>query len=469
MPLAGPLKPGWLNESVYVDHAGIRWVTLQEASLTNHLPTTSLYRWSCEKRGKSRGPKTKGCRYLPEGRPIKHQWIPPSYPRRVDQVLVLLEDDVKAAQVARDQCGAATQRATARGKPYKDDEGVFLTLREFEALYKEATAGFLDYWSKRPSRRAPGRKAPFAKSIPARSAHGPKEVAGYCNADIDAILAGEESEHINTGERGKRLKKQLAREARKFLKSYLRKQGPQPAAAVIEQAQMEGIGEGRLWRAKRELKVKATRIGEGAWYWHLPCQRLPEGDEQKAIAFLEQQLDDAGGHVPVKKLRRDADKAGIKLYVLRCAAKRIDVEPRLNGRRWEWRYRPAKSEDDAATKFLKDALREGPVASAALLAWAADAGITRHTLLKAKAALGIEHHHKKDGPYYWCLPGQWTGQRRPFHLPRHRRRPGRPSPRRSRQTRPGPAKIPRAIPHPASRSYRAHFSSAFCKRLRARP
>jgi hypothetical protein len=84
------------------------------------------------------------------------------------------------------------------------------------------------------------------------------------------------------------------------------------------------------------------------------------------------------------------------------------VESVFDGKRglWAWRRRPAESEDERATRLLREALASGPVLSRVLLARAAEAGITRHFLRRAARGLGVEPQHRKDQPYYWCLPGQ---------------------------------------------------------------
>ena len=59
-------------------------------------------------------------------------------------------------------------------------------------------------------------------------------------------------------------------EAKEFLESNL-SGGAVLSATLIEQARAVSIGGRTLWRAKKELKIKARKqFGNGAWEWSLP-------------------------------------------------------------------------------------------------------------------------------------------------------------------------------------------------------
>jgi hypothetical protein len=48
--------------------------------------------------------------------------------------------------------------------------------------------------------------------------------------------------------------------------------GPKPSPEIEEAAEADGISRRTLFRAKKELGVRAKKE-EGGWYWHPPQQR----------------------------------------------------------------------------------------------------------------------------------------------------------------------------------------------------
>src|SRR5262249_28620358 len=71
--------------------------------------------------------------------------------------------------------------------------------------------------------------------------------------------------------------------------------------------------------------------------------------------------------------------------------------------------RSERRERDEAATFLRDILRDGPVASKQIAADATANGIARSTLWRAKSDLGTtaERARKVEGntgPWYWALP-----------------------------------------------------------------
>jgi len=53
--------------------------------------------------------------------------------------------------------------------------------------------------------------------------------------------------------------------------------GAMESGKLIELAAAEGIKERTLWRAKKELNVKARAIGGKQWEWCLPAECLQDG------------------------------------------------------------------------------------------------------------------------------------------------------------------------------------------------
>jgi hypothetical protein len=183
-----PLAPGWVDESTYRDEAGA-WLTLEGVRDKHRLPVRSVRRWA--------DPDGSGCRFLEGGRPLRSQMVNPARPRARGRVLVALESDVLALKDKRLPGGPAV--------PYRDGDGVWLTAKEVEARYP-VTRRLVQWWAGRPSRLHPG-KAIWSRPIPNAARHrrgSPGRVTVYLEAHVQACVAGRESRHPNTGNRGGR-------------------------------------------------------------------------------------------------------------------------------------------------------------------------------------------------------------------------------------------------------------------------
>ena len=68
-------------------------------------------------------------------------------------------------------------------------------------------------------------------------------------------------------------------DAKKFLRETLA-QGPRPAADMEDEADANGIAPATLKRARKELNIRAFKLGR-AWYWELPRPKAKEEDHQE--------------------------------------------------------------------------------------------------------------------------------------------------------------------------------------------
>jgi len=65
----------------------------------------------------------------------------------------------------------------------------------------------------------------------------------------------------------------------KFLREALA-QGPRSAVDMEDEADANGIAPATLKRARKELNIRAFKLGR-AWYWELPRPKAKEEDHQE--------------------------------------------------------------------------------------------------------------------------------------------------------------------------------------------
>ncbi len=252
----------WQKQSAYKDDVGT-WLTAPGVVARFKIPSSNLHRW---------GKKQEDCRFL-GGRPIRTQWVP-----ELGQLVYLLTDV--------EQVAAGMRAAKGRAAPFRDQDGrTWLTNRQVRDAHGVSQA-FCCHWARTHSRVRPGQKVLRSRKIvnPERHKRGsPGKVWVYLQADVEAVLRGEESSYKAPRYVGYRSWSDVQRWLADLLSA-----GPVLRDEVLAQARKQRISHCKLWEAKVVLLIESRRAWDGRWFWCRRDQATPQpaGGKESALYDL---------------------------------------------------------------------------------------------------------------------------------------------------------------------------------------
>jgi hypothetical protein len=286
----------WTDHQTYLDGSGVEWLTEIGAAERFNVPRTVLRRYQDR---------------------IEHQFIRPPIVRADNTVRVFVVSSTDASG-SRESLRQFAERyhASAKSKTRAKGKTTSPTLTKAEAMeeYNIPTKMFFSYWSGKTTRRR-GDGEPALRTV--QSEFNPHKGQGlrsrirYNREDIEAILAGEESEHPRVGRPCRpRPGARTNNDALRIVLKFLQDKAPVLRAEVYSFAREQKISHSQLLWCRRELmaqkgkrKLHCETVGGGAnkvCYWCLGKQkpsRLEHAPVLRcAVEFLQRALANGKEH-----------------------------------------------------------------------------------------------------------------------------------------------------------------------------